>query len=212
MAEKMHAMTSRRDGRGDNDDDDNDDKGQWEYSVDYCDTAGFSSSKFESLWTKCHRRGGTSGGGGGPLRFRFANVGGGGVVVGAPTAINLKGIHEALERSGVAHRQRESFPSESAPELEAKRPPSQPKTTGMGGSGGEMIKAASGVDPFGNNDVIHRGGSSLAGGAATTTTTTNNDAAAAKLLPSDEDAAMPSYSRRQPVNDEHYCRRNHHGS
>jgi hypothetical protein len=82
----------------------------------------------------------------------------------------------------------------------------------MGGSGGEMIKAASGVDPFGNNDVIHRGGSSLAGGAATTTTTTNNDAAAAKLLPSDEDAAMPSYSRRQPVNDEHYCRRNHHGS
>ena len=75
-----------------------------------------------------------------------------------------------------------------------------------------MIKAASGVDPFGNNNVIHRGGLSLAGGAATTATTTNNDAAAAKLLPSDKDAAMPSYSRRRPVDDEHYCRRNHHGS
>ena len=49
--------------------------------------------------------------------------------------INLNGIHEALERSGVAHRQRESFPSEPAPELEAKRPPPQPKTTAMGGSG-----------------------------------------------------------------------------
>ena len=111
----------------------------------------------------------------------------------------------------MAHRQRESFPSEPAPELEAKRPPPQPKTTAMGGSGGEMIKAASGVDPFGNNNVIHRGGSSLAGGAATTTTTTN-DAAAAELLPSDEDAVMPSYSRRWLVDDKHYCRRNHHGS
>jgi hypothetical protein len=116
-----------------------------------------------------------------------------------------------LEKSGVAHRQQELFPSEPAPELEAKRPPPQPKTTAMGGSGGEMIKAASNVDPFGNNDVIHCGGSSLAGGAATTTTT-NNDAAAAELLPSDEDAAMPSYSRRRPVDDEYYCRGNHHGS
>ncbi len=35
-----------------------------------------------------------------------------------------------------------------------------------------------------------------------TTTTTNKDAPAAKLLPSDEDAAMPSYSRRQPIDDE----------
>jgi hypothetical protein len=216
MAEKMRTMTSRRDGRGDDDDDDNDDEGapsnevRWEYSVDYCDAASFASSKFESLWTKRHRRGGTSGGGGGPPRFQFTDVGGG-VVVGATTAINLEGIREALERSGVAHRQQESFPSEPAPELEAKRPPPQPKTTAMGSSGGEMIKAASDVDPFGNNDVIHCGGSTLAGGAATTTTT-NNNAAAAELLPSDEDAAMPSYSRRRPVDDEHYCRGNHHGS
>jgi hypothetical protein len=48
--------------------------------------------------------------------------------------VNLNGIHEALERSGVAHRQQESFPSEPAPELVAKRPPPpppQPKTTAM---------------------------------------------------------------------------------
>ena len=81
----------------------------------------------------------------------------------------------------------------------------------MGGSGGKTIKAASDVDPFGNNDVIHCGGSSLAGGAATMTTT-NNDAAAAELLPSDEDAAMSSYSRRRPVDGEYYCHGNHHGS
>jgi hypothetical protein len=97
----------------------------------------------------------------------------------------------------------------------------------MGGGGCEMIKAASGVNPFGNNDAIHRGGSSLAGGAATTTTTNNYAASAAEsfllthdlnlpdnhtfdygakeeeLLPSDEDVAMPSYSRRRPVDDEH---------
>ena len=237
----MCEMTSHRDGRGDDNDDDNDDKGaplnkvRWEYSDNYCDATGFALSKFKSLWTKRHRRGGTRGGGGGPPRFRFADIGGG-VVVGATTAINLNGIHEALEMSGAAHRQRESFPLEPAPELEAKRPPPQPKTTVMGGGGGEMIKAASGVNPFDNNDVIHRGGSSLAGGAATTTTT-NNDAASAaesfllthdpnrpdnnafdygakedELLPSDEDAAMPSYSRRWPVDDSHYCRRNHHGS
>ena len=77
--------------------------------------------------------------------------------------INPNGIHEALERSGVVHRQRESFPSEPAPELEAKRPPPQPKMTVMGGSGGEMIKAVICVNPA-------------------TTTTTNNDAAAAELL------------------------------
>jgi hypothetical protein len=82
---------------------------------------------------------------------------------------------------------------------------------------------------------IHCGGSSLAGGTATTTTA-NNNAAAAKsfllthdpnrqdnhafdygakeeeLLPSDKDAAMPSYLRRWPVNDEHDRRGNHHGS
>jgi hypothetical protein len=68
-----------------------------------------------------------------------------------------------------------------------------------------------------------------------TTTTANNDAAAEsslltqdpnrpdnhafdygaeeeELLPSDEDAAMPSYSRRRPVDDEHDRCRNHHGS
>jgi hypothetical protein len=126
------------------------------------------------------------------------------------SAINLNGIHEALlDRSGVAHRQPESFLSEPALELEAKRLTPQPKMTVMCSRGGEMITAGSGVDPFGNKDMIHRGESSLAGGAATTTTT-NNDAADAVLLPSDEDAAMPSYSG--PVNDEHYCRCNHHGS
>jgi hypothetical protein len=51
--------------------------------------------------------------------------------------------------------------------------------------GGETITAGSSVDPFGNNDMIHRGESSLACGAATTKTT-NNDAADAVLLPSDE--------------------------
>ena len=157
MAEKMRTMTSRRDGRGDDDDDDNDDEGapsnevRWEYSVDYCDAASFASSKFESLWTKRHRRGGTSGGGGGPPRFRFTDVGGG-VVVGATTAINLDGIHEALERSGVAHRQRESFPSEPAPELEAKRPPPQPKTTAMGGSGGGGKDKGGDLRRSGNDD------------------------------------------------------------
>ena len=75
----------------------------------------------------------------------------------------------------------------------------------------QMIKAVSDVNPFGNNDMIHRGGSSLEGGVATTMTT-NNNAAASELLPSDEDKAMPSYSRRRPVDDKHYCRRNHHGS
>jgi hypothetical protein len=83
---------------------------------------------------------------------------------------------------------------------------------------------------------IHCGGSSLAGGTATTKTANNDAAAAAKsfllthdpnrpdnhvfdygakeeeLLPSDKDAAMPSYLRRRPVNDEHDCRGNHHGS
>ena len=51
--------------------------------------------------------------------------------------------------------------------------PPQPKTIVMGGSGGEMIKLASGVDPFGNNNVIHHGRLSLplAGGVAMTTTT-----------------------------------------
>ena len=81
----------------------------------------------------------------------------------------------------------------------------------MGGSSGKMMKAASGIDRFGNNDVIHRGGSSLAGGAATTTTT-NNNATAPELLPSDEDAAMPSNSRRRPIDDAHSCRHNYHGS
>jgi hypothetical protein len=65
MAEKMRVMTSHRDGRGDDDDDDNDndDEGapsnvvRWEYSIDYCNASGFASSKFESLWTKRHRRG-----------------------------------------------------------------------------------------------------------------------------------------------------------
>jgi hypothetical protein len=109
----------------------------------------------------------------------------------------------------VAHRQRESFLSEPALELEAKRLTPQPKTTAMCSRGGEMITAWSGSDPFGNNHMIHRGESSLAGGAATTTTT-NNNAADAVLLPSDEDAVMPSYSG--PVNDEHYCHCNHHGS
>ena len=58
MAEKMRAMTSRRDGRGDDDAAYNDDEGapsnevHWEYSVDYCDAANFASSKLESLWTK----------------------------------------------------------------------------------------------------------------------------------------------------------------
>jgi hypothetical protein len=124
--------TSTTTGRRDDDDDDDDDgdgapsnEVRWEYSVDYCDAAGFASSKFESLWTKRHRRGGTNGGGGGggggPPRFRFADVGGVVVVVGATPAINLNGIREALERSGAAHRRRESLPSEPAPELEAKR-------------------------------------------------------------------------------------------
>ena len=84
-------------------------------------------------------------------------------ILGATTAISLNGIREALERSGAAHRRRESLPSEPASELEAKRPPPQPKMTVMGGSGGEMIKAVICVNPA-------------------TTTTTNNDAAAAKLL------------------------------
>jgi hypothetical protein len=100
MAEKMHTMTSRRD---DNDKDDEgvpSNKVRWEYSVDYCDAAGFALSKFELLWTKRHRHGGASGGGGCPPRFQFANVGGS-VVIGATTAINLIGIHEALEKSGV---------------------------------------------------------------------------------------------------------------
>ena len=151
MAEKMCAMTSRRDGRGNNDAAYNDDEGapsnevRWEYSV------------------KRHRRGGTSGGGGGPPRFRFADVNG--VVIGVTIAINpinLNGIHEALERSGAAHRQRESFPLEPAPPM--KRPLLLPKTTAMGGSGGETIKAASGVDPpwwiviggWGGNDDDHQ--------------------------------------------------------
>ena len=75
MAEKMCEMTSHRDGRGDDDNDDNDDKGaplnkvRWEYSDNYCDATGFALSKFKSLWTKRHRRGGTRGGGGGPPRF-----------------------------------------------------------------------------------------------------------------------------------------------
>ena len=75
MAEKMRAMTSHRDGRGDDDDDDNDDEGapsnevSWEFSIDYCNASGFTSSKIESLWTKHHQHGGTSGGGGGPKRF-----------------------------------------------------------------------------------------------------------------------------------------------
>ena len=146
------------------------------------------------------------GGGGSPPIFRLADIGSS-IVFGATTAINLNGIHDVLERSGALHGQWESL--EPASELEAKRPPPQPKMTGMGGGGGEMIKVASVVDTFGNNDVvdtfgnndvIHRGGSSLAGGVATTTTT-NKDAAAAKLLPSDEDAAMPSYSRRRPIDD-----------
>ena len=119
----MRAMTSHHDSHGDKDD--NDDEGvplnevSWEYSADYCNAAGFASSKFESL---C---------------------------------------------------QRKLFLSDPAPELEAKWLPPQPKTIVMGGSGGEMIKLASGVDPFGNNDVIHHGGLSLplAGGVAMTTTT-----------------------------------------
>ena len=148
MAEKMRAMTNHHDSHGDNDD--NDDEGVpsnevgWEYSVDYCDAAGFASSKFESLWSKRHQRGGTSGGSGSPPRFRFPDVGGGDVL-GAMTAINPNGIHEVLERSGVVHRQRKLFPLEPTPELEAKRPPPQEKTTAMGGSGSEMIIAASGV-------------------------------------------------------------------
>jgi hypothetical protein len=103
------------------------------------------------------------------------------------STINLNSIHEALlERSGVAQRQRESFPSKPALELEAKRLTPQPKTTAMCSRGGEMITAGSGIDPFGNNYMIHCGESSLAGGAATTTST-NNDAADAVLLLSDED-------------------------
>ena len=44
------------------------------------------------------------------------------------STINLNGIYEALlERSGVAHRQRESFLSEPALELEAKRLTSRTK-------------------------------------------------------------------------------------
>ena len=66
--------------------------------------------------------------------------------------INLNGIHEALERSGVAHRQRESFPSEPAPELEAKRPPPQPKTTAMGGSGGGGKDKGGDLRRSGNDD------------------------------------------------------------
>ena len=60
MVEKMRTMTSRRDSRGNDSDDDNDDEGapsnevRCEYSVDYCNAASFASSKFESLWTKCH--------------------------------------------------------------------------------------------------------------------------------------------------------------
>jgi hypothetical protein len=104
------------------------------------------------------------------------------------SAINLNGIHEALlDRSGVAQRQRESFPSKPALELEAKRLTPQPKTTAMCSRGGEMITAGSGFDPFGNSYMIHCGELSLAGGAAMTTST-NNDAADAVLLPSDEDA------------------------
>ncbi len=93
-------------------------------------------------------------GGGSPPIFQFADIGGG-VVFGATTAINLNGIHEALERSGAVHGQQESFPSESVSELEAKRPMPQPKTTEMGGGGGEILKAASGVDRFGKNYAIH---------------------------------------------------------
>jgi hypothetical protein len=123
----------------------------------------------------------SSGGGGSPPIFRFVDIDiGGGVVFGATTAINLNGIHNALEMSGAAHRQRESFPSEPASELEAKRPTPQPKTTVMGGGGGEMIKAASGFDPFGNNDAIHLCRSSLAGGGRAVPTT-NNDAASAAV-------------------------------
>ena len=80
----------------------------------------------------------------------------------AINTINLNGIHEALERSGAAHCQRESFPLEPAPPM--KRLPLLPKTTAMGGSGGETIKAASDVDPprwiviggWGGNDDDHQ--------------------------------------------------------
>ncbi len=69
----MSVMTSHHDGHGD--DNNNDDEGaplnevRLEYSIDYCNASGFASSKFESLWTKRHRRGGTSGCGGSPPRF-----------------------------------------------------------------------------------------------------------------------------------------------